>query len=196
VPLVASFLLSFLVGFFLNRYFYFVLPFYLLTLSICINYLFEEKRLFRVLAYVCFLFAMIFSFKMDSNEMRYAGWKGDVSKVSNRLVELQAEKDAYVIISPCWIDKQLVYYFDDKHEIFANEGGVSEPVFSDYLKPRGYYYESDYHAEDYLRYSNIIIVHENWRDISLILRDIEFNGYEQENCEVFQQITITTFHRE
>ena len=196
IPLIVSFLLSFLVGFFLNRYFYFTLPLYLLTLVICINYLFPKRKLYRIITESIFLLAMIFSFKMDSGVMRYAGWKGDMSNVSERLVELKSEKDACVIISPQWIDKQLVYYFDDNHTIFVNEGDSTEPVFSDYLNPQGYYYEGCYQEKDYLKYSNVIVLHENWRDISSIIGNLEKNGYKQKDCEMFQQMSITTFCRE
>ena len=132
---------------------------------------------------------------MDSGVMRYGGWKGDVCKVSKRLVELKTEKDAYVIISPNWIDKQLVYYFDEEHKIFADKGDQTEPVFSDYLNPQGYYYESDYSAKTYITFANIIVVHENYKDVSSILRELEMNGYEQENCETFQQMSIHTLRR-
>lgn len=195
VPLVASFLLSFLVGFFLNRYFYFTLPLYLLTLVICINYLFPKRKLYRIITECIFLLAVIISFKMDSGVMRYAGWKGDVSKVSDRLIELKAEKDACVIISPQWIDKQLVYYFDEEHKVFANEGKLVEPVFQDYLRTEGYYYEYTYREEDYLRYSDVIIVHENLRDISSIVSELEMNGYKQKNCEMFLQMSISSFSK-
>ncbi len=195
IPLVVSFLLSFFVGFFLNRYFYFTLPFYILTLVICINYLFPKRKLYRHFVECIFLLSVIFSFKMDSGVMRYAGWKGDVCNVSKRLVELKTEKDACVIISPFWIDKQLVYYFDEKHELFANKGDMTEPVFSDYLNSQAYYYESDYNAETYLKYSNVIIVHENSKDISSIIRELDTNGYKQENSETYLQMSIKTFHR-
>lgn len=196
IPLIVSFLLSFFVGFFLNRYFYFVLPFYLLTLIVCINYLFSNKNFYRILIECAFLVIMIFSFKLDSSTMRYAGWKSNVSIVAHHLMEIKEKKEnACVIISPYWIDKQLVYYFDEDHTIFANEGKLTEPVFSDYLANKGYYYDINYHTGDYLKYPAVIIVHENWKDVSFIIDDLVNNGYEQENCNKFQQMTISVFCR-
>lgn len=193
IPLILSFVLSFIVGFFLNRYFYFLMPFYLLTIVLCINYLFPEKKIYRVIVECILFFSLLFSFKMDSGAMRYGGWKGDVSNVAHRLMELKQEKDACVIISPNWIDKQLVYYFDEEHVIFANEGKLTEPVFSDYLSSQAYYYECNYQYEDYQEYSNILVVHENWYDISSIIDNLTVNGYTQANCEEFQQMNIRIF---
>ena len=72
-----------------------------------------------------------------------------------------------------------MYYFDEEHKVFANEGKLVEPVFQDYLRTEGYYYEYTYREEDYLRYSDVIIVHENMRDISSIVSELEMNGYKQ-----------------
>jgi len=129
---------------------------------------------------------------MDSSVMRYAGWKGDVSKVANRLIELKKENSC-VIISPYWIDKQLVYYFDEKHTIFANEGNLTEPVFSEYLKNKGFYYDMDYNAIDYSKYPTIIIVHENWKDVSSIINNLVNQGYVHDGSEIYQQLTIDFF---
>lgn len=192
IPLLLSFFLSFFIGFFLNRYFYFLLPFYLLSLVVCVDYLFVNKKFSRILTEFIFLIIIIFSFKMDSSVMRYAGWKGDVSKVANRLIELKKENSC-VIISPYWIDKQLVYYFDEKHTIFANEGNLTEPVFSEYLKNKGFYYDMDYNAIDYSKYPTIIIVHENWKDVSSIINNLVNQGYVHDGSEIYQQLTIDFF---
>lgn len=196
VPLVLSFVISFFVGFFLNRYFYFTVPFYLLTIVISIDYLFPKKKLYRIITECIFFLAVIISFEMDSSVMRYAGWKGNLKDAVHKLIELKEDKDACVIISPQWIDKQLVYYFDEEHKIFANEGKLTEPVFQDYLRTKGYYYEHTYLEEDYLKYPNIIVIHENGRDASSILRELEKNGYEQGNYEQYDQLSIITLCRE
>lgn len=190
VPLLVSFGLSFLVGFFLNRYFYFLVPFYLLSLAAYVEYLFPKRRIPAVVLSVMLVAAMAASVRPDSSRLRYAGWKGDVSAVAKRMNDLKGEEEV-TIIAPDWIDKQIVFYLDDKHQAFQSEGTLDEPVFRQYLEQKGYRYECDYQEFDYSACQQVVIVHGNDHNITGILNHLSGHGFQQSQQEVFQQMTLT-----
>ena len=195
VPLLVSFGLSFFVGFFLNRYFYFLLPIYLLSLSAYVQYLFPKQKILSTTLTVLLVVAMAASLKPDSSKLRYAGWKGDVSAVVQRMKAIKEEENALVIISPEWIDKQLVYYIDDNHEAFRTQGSLNEPVFGSYLTNNGYIYEHLLGEKNLQDISTIVIVHDNNQDISPIIQCLATQGYQQSRKEVFQQMTLTLYSK-
>ena len=194
VPLVVSFGLSFLVGFFLNRYFYFLLPFYLLSLAAYVQYLIPKRKVPAIVVAVLLVAAMAVSVKPDSTRLRYAGWKGDVNAVAKRMNELKGA-EGKAIIAPDWIDKQLVFYLDDSHQAFQTQGTLDEPVFRNYLEGIGYRYESDFRECDYTGCPREVIVHDNGHDLSAILDHLTANGYHQTQQEPFQQMTLTVLER-
>lgn len=195
VPMLISFGLSFLVGFFLNRYFYFLLPIYLLSLAGYIKYLFPNQGITSAVMSVLLVVAMALSVKPDSSQLRNAGWKGNVSAVVERMKELK-ETDTLTIIVPDWIDKQLVFYLDDNHEGFRTKGTLDEPAFMAYLIDDGYRYESNYQEFNFSECSSVIIVHDNSRDISAIVDYLSTNGFQQSQQEPFQQMTLTVFAKQ
>ena len=193
VPLLVSFGLSFIVGFFLNRYFYFLMPIYLLSLSAYVQYLFPKQKVPSAALTVLLVVAMAASLKPDSSKLRYAGWKGDVSAVVQRMKTIKEENDALVIINPEWIDKQLAYYIDDNHETFRTQGSLSDPAFCCYFIKHGYIYEHLL-GETYLHDNpTIVIVHNNYQDISPIIQCLDTQGYQQSRTEVFLQMSLTLY---
>ena len=193
VPLLVSFGLSFIVGFFLNRYFYFLLPIYLLSLSAYVQYLFPKQKVMSTALTVLLLVAMAASLKPDSSKLRYAGWKGDVSAVVQRMKTIKEEEDALVIIDPVWIDKQLAYYIDDNHETFRTQGSLNEPAFSCYFMKHGYTFEHLLGETDLHDIPTIVIVHNNYQDISPIIQHLTTQGYQQSRTEAFLQMSITLY---
>jgi len=192
VPLLVSFAVSFFLGMFLNRYFYFILPAYLLALTAYSRTLSGNKVWLRYTLDIAMILLMVVSCQPDSTKLRHAGWKGDVSATAQRLLELEQETTCNIVIAPDWLDKQLVYYFDAAHSAFVCEGRFEEPVFEPYLTSRGYIYYS------HLRLPDRPVVHivrsasypvDEW--ISML----EDNGYTLFSTENFLQQEIITFKR-
>ena len=196
VPMMVSFAVSFKIGFFYNRYFYFLLPAYMLTLSNSIFYLFENKRVIKAALYIAFAVAMIFSLKTDTTQMRYGGWKGEYAKAVNAMVELKEDKNAVVIIAPDWLEKQIVYYLDENHSLFKNEGNPrQEHVFASYLQKNGYYYEDDYYEINVIDNQYVICINNDFYDISKIKNWLDENGYEESQVRKYTQMEVTLFRR-
>lgn len=193
IPLMVSFGLSFLVGFFLNRYFYFLLPIYLLSLAAYIQYLFPKRKMVTMVLSIILVVAMVASCKPDSSTLRYAGWKGDVSKVVHRMKEIKKKEKALIVLSPEWIDKQLVYYIDDNHETFQTQGTLNEPAFCNHLLQHGYCYDFQLIETDLHGHPAILIVHNNYQDISTVIQHLSTKGYYPSSEEKFQQMTLTLY---
>lgn len=190
LPLMVSFGLSFKVGFFLNRYFYFLLPLWLLSIMTYVAFLLPNKTVCARVVMLVLFTAMAFSFKIDSRTMRYAGWKGDVSRVASRVMELTEEMDACVVVSPHWMDKQLVYYLDGTNELFSTQGRLEEPAFYDYLRHRGWFYDFEFVQALQSDQDHIIIVAERWVNVTDMIQQCEQQGYIEVLNEEFQQQAI------
>lgn len=192
IPLMVSFVVSFFVGMFLDRYFYFALPAYLLALSAYCRRLAGDKV--RLYYYLCgvMVLLMALSCKPDDTRLRYAGWKGNVSATAQRMLELEQAEPCNIVIAPEWIDKQLVYYFDTAHTAFLTEGRVEQQVFEPYLAPRGYLYCNSVSMPER---PVVHIVREQWYPVEEWTSMLENNGYVQQGVESFQQQEIITYRK-
>lgn len=193
-PLLISFGLSFFIGFFFNRYFYFLLPIYLTSLIAYIFYLFPDKK---ILAFVTSLFFVILwavSVEIDSTKLRYGGWKGDSHAVVSEMTSLKEQLDAAVIIEPAWLDNQIVYYLDDNHTVFKTQGNAVEwSIFSNYLLNNDYYFAYDFNNDSLWQHSYIIVIYYNWYDISFIEEQLKGKGYQISKCVIFQQLGLSLY---
>ena len=195
IPIIVSFLVSFKIGFFFNRYFYFLLPAYLLGLSSAFLYLFDNKRIPIISLYAVFTVMIIVSCKTDSTEMRYGGWKGEYAKAIAAMLELKNSEHATVIIAPDWLDKQIVYYLDENHSAFKTEGNpYQKPVFASYLQQNGYCFQNNY--KEYITDNQCVIcIHNDFYDIQEIKDFLNENGYEESECRAFKQMAVSLFRR-
>lgn len=192
VPAVVSFGLSFLVGFLFNRYFYFLVPTYLLSLTAYAYRLAGRAKWLQWLLPAVLVLLMAVSVKPDSRHVRYGGWKGDTSAVAARIVEATAHGNANVVLAPEWVDKQVVYYLDLQHETFRTKGRLEEPVFEPYLTQQGWFYGgSEYTPQR----DTVLLVHEQWQDIGNEERRLTDLGYTRTANERFQQMEILTYAR-
>lgn len=192
IPLVVSFVVSFFVGMFLDRYFYFVLPAYLLALSAYCHRLTHRRAWLFCSIGGAMVLLMALSCKPDDTRLRYAGWKGDVSATAQRMLELEQEESCNIVIAPQWIDKQLVYYFDPTHTAFLAEGRVEQQVFVPYLTPRGYLYCDNIQMPER---PLVHIVREQWYPVDEWVAMLEGNGYIWQGVETFQQQEIITYRK-
>lgn len=196
-PLLISFGLSFIVGFFLNRYFYFLLPIYLTAVTAYIFYLFQDKKVLTLIVSLFFVLLWAGSVQIDSTKLRYGGWKGDCQAAVIKMKSLKEQYDAAVIIAPEWMDKQLVYYLDDKHDIFKTQGRIpDEPSFEYFLQSHNFYFHYNFKQESLQEHPYIICFYLNWFDISEIENLMKNSGFQEIECDKFQQIEVKLFHSE
>ena len=181
VPLLASFVLSYFTGFFLDRYFYFLFPvFYLSLMAYCL-YLFPKRKVWGLSLMTVFVVAMALSCSPDSSTKRFSGWHSEIRPIVNQLVEAKEKENALVILPECF-DKQFTYYLDEHHEAFLTQ---SQPtnyyVFHDYLCQEGYYYDYNYAEADLNRYSEVIFPYHKMMPIDGLKAYLENAGFHLES---------------
>lgn len=192
VPLLASFAVSFFLGLFLNRYFYFTLPAYLLALTAYVRMIAPKPLWLNVLLNIALVALMAVTFNADSTKMRYGGWKGDTKAVATKINELNSTDDCNVLLAPAWIDKQMVYYFDSDHSIFATQGKLQQPVFYNYLTTKGFLFCDSIRPPTS---PTIHVVREPWYNIDSWFQLFAQMGYIETEIEHHNQMDIITFKR-
>lgn len=180
VPIILSFIASFKVGFFMDRYFYFILPAYYLGLALCVNYLARwDKRVpsFTFLSVPIVL--LLFTVKLDSSKMRYSGFHKDTKSVAAEIDSYLQQGNTLVILSPPWYDKEIVYY-------------LNPILFETYFKA----YDDEVSFKTPLREVGIIPL-DNYRQIDVskpyqrfVYVDIDKKGDNRET-QVFNQLNST-----
>lgn len=123
LPLIISFLLSFKVSFFLDRYFYFILPGLYFSIVLAINYVIINKK-WNLLATSFMVAIMVISFRIDSSKMGYSGHHSNTKLVANVFCQLSKEKNIQIISCPNWFEKELMYNIDRK--IFFSKPSFDE----------------------------------------------------------------------
>lgn len=178
VPLVASFLLSFLTGFLLDRYFYFLFPlFYLAIAGYCAS-LFPKRQpwYLGLLASVSVLMAV--SCSPDSSTKHFSGWHIPVKPIVKELVDAK-NQDHTLIILPEFIDKQFAYYLDNDHATFkANHKPIVYYSFQESLNQEGYYYDFNYQEADLSRYSAAAFPYHKAMPLEDIQHYLEAQGFQ------------------
>ncbi len=181
VPLLVSFFLSYLTGFFLDRYFYFLFPVFYLSIAAHCLYLFQKRKLVGTSLMALFAVAMAFSCSPDSSTKRFSGWHSEIKPIVNQLVDEKENQNALVVL-PEYFDKQFAYYLDENHEIFRTQ---SQPtnyyVFREYLNRRGYYYDYDYQSADLNAYSKVVFPYHKAMPINGLM---DFLGQAGFHCEM------------
>ncbi|MBO6026522.1 MAG: glycosyltransferase family 39 protein [Bacteroidales bacterium] len=178
VPLVASFLLSFLTGFMLDRYFYFLFPLFYLAIEGYCATLFAKRQpwCLGLLALVPVMMAV--SCSPDSSTKRFSGWHIPVKPIVKELVEAK-DHDNTLVILPEFIDKQFAYYLDDDHATFrANRKPVTDYSFQEDLSRKGYYYDCNYREADLSRYSAVAFPYHKAMPLEEIQRYLEAQGFQ------------------
>jgi uncharacterized membrane protein len=112
LPLLVSFALSFRVGFFLDRYFYFLLPSLYLIVSISLSQLYSKNRKVSIIGSVIVIVMMAFTFKMSTKDVHFSGYHQDVTPIVSALEDFGPNDSAAVVITPLWFSKDLIYYYD------------------------------------------------------------------------------------
>lgn len=111
LPLIISFLLSFKVSFFLDRYLYFILPGLYFSITLALDYVISNKK-WNVIFLLLFVVFMAISFKIDSSKMGYSGHHPNTKLVANIFSQLLKEEQTMIISCPNWYEKELMYYLD------------------------------------------------------------------------------------
>jgi len=117
VPFILSFALSFKIGLFLDRYFYFLLPLFMLVIMTATKYMthsLPKQNLFLLLPVI--LLATTFSTK--SGQFKFSGYHTDVKSVVGEIKILTKNPDNAILVCPSFYDKQIVYYLDNS--LFSN----------------------------------------------------------------------------
>lgn len=195
VPLLASFVLSYFTGFFLDRYFYFLFPIFYLSMAAYCVYLFPKREVLALSLMGLFAVAMAVFCSPDSSTKRFSGWHYDVKPIVHQLIEVKEDENALVIL-PEYFDKQFTYYLDEKHEIFRTQ---SQPtnyyVYRDYLLKQGYYYDYNYQNADLNIYNKVVFPYH--KDMPIIgLKDYLINsGFRFEREQDGHPYTICYFSK-
>lgn len=124
LPTLVSFVLSFFVGFFMSRYFYFAVPTFYLMLMSMICYIFLPCRRWRYVAMTVMVIMMIGTFSTTGEKEKYTGMFHEIPQMDVVLHQLQKEKeDNVVFLCPDWIDERpIAYYYEPNHALFYKEG--------------------------------------------------------------------------
>ena len=112
LPFIASFVISFVVGFFLDRYFYFLTPLLYLLVVASIHMLISHKAKLQLAAYAVAVVLMVGSLRMHSAQMRYSGYHKDIRPVVEEIKQFKQQDNVGVFIAPRWSAKDAVYYYD------------------------------------------------------------------------------------
>ena len=113
LPLIVSFLLSFKVSFFLDRYLYFIVPGLYFSITLAINYVIINKKWNLIVSFMLVVI-MAISFRIDSSKMGYSGHHSNTKLIANIFFKLSKDKKTQIITCPDWYEKELMYYLDRK----------------------------------------------------------------------------------
>ena len=181
VPLLASFVLSFFTGFFLDRYFYFLFPLFYLSVAAYCMYLFHKHKAFGIGLMALFALGMALSCVPDSSTQRFSGWHSEIKPLVGQLVEAKEEESILVILPECF-DKQFTYYLDANHEAFRTQ---SQPtnyyVYHDYLCSLGYYYDCNYADADLNACRKVVFASHKMTPIEGLQAYLEKEGFRLES---------------
>lgn len=112
VPLLCSFLISFKIGFFLDRYFYFLSPFFYLSVSISISYLLNKYKYYQYAMYIITISLMVFTFNISTVNSRFSGYHQNTELVSQEISKKINKESTAIFLCPQQYDKEIVYYLD------------------------------------------------------------------------------------
>ena len=133
-PLTLSFVVSFEVSFFLNRYLYFLLPILFISFSHLLSYISFKIKLLNLFLPVLVTLFMALTFRLDSSKMEYSGHHFQTSTIVKEMVKHLKDKNTIVLVCPYWYEKEIMYYFDKK--IFFSNKKINklDTVFYNDLK--------------------------------------------------------------
>lgn len=112
IPLVGSFLLSFKIGFFLDRYLYFILPGVYLLVAEGL-FIIKQRIENSNLAYspmLILIAAFAFTYSFNSQSLRFSGYHKKIRPISTAINKHLTVPQSSVVISPLWFDKEIVYH--------------------------------------------------------------------------------------
>ena len=171
IPLLVSFILSFRVGFFLDRYFYFVLPPLYLSLAwlgmLLGDWLWRTVPPSGIWMQVVVLALMLRNFQADSAYLQYDHI--DTREASRYVYACSERREAKIIMSPFWIIPKLVYHFDTRHELFRTQGRLvgQDVEYTEFLASRRIYGD-DFKPFDFSADSVVAVLHyKNYQPVHL-----------------------------
>lgn len=129
IPLIVSFLLSFKTGFFLNRYFYFVLPLLYLSIYSVIFSLNIKNKVLSYFIIISPIIAFVLSFEFSTKNMIHSGNHQEIKPIVEKIKSINGSNNSLIYLSPVWFDKEIVYYLDKQLFTSYFEEYKSEIVF-------------------------------------------------------------------
>ncbi len=123
LPLILSFLLSFKVSFFLDRYLYFILPGLYFSITLALDYVISNRK-WNVIFSILLVVLMASSFKIDSSKMGYSGHHANTKLVANVFSQLLKEEHTMILSCPNWYEKEVMYYLDK--EMFCSKPKIND----------------------------------------------------------------------
>jgi hypothetical protein len=161
LPLLLTFFISFKVSFFLDRYLYFVLP----GLSLLLLATLKELGKYVKYGYVSLgsLFALLFivTFKPSVGELRYSGYHKPVKPLVSNILQHQEEPNTAVVLSPLWLDKDIVFYaYPELFTSYFTEKD-STSFFKEPLKAKSIYSLEFGYEFDTIGYEKVLFLDDN-----------------------------------
>ena len=158
IPLIVSFVLSFKVGIFLNRYFYFLLPLiYISCSAVLLSFRFNKSLITKAVLFIPLL-GMVFSFEWSTQKMIHSGKHQPIKEVV-ALIETEQAKNTLIYFTPVWLDKKIVYYLN--RELFTTyfKEHSTEIVFKEQLNQQHIYpiYTKD-ELSNTNKFSNVVFI--------------------------------------
>lgn len=161
LPLLLTFLLSFKVSFFLDRYLYFILPALALLLATSIKEIGSYNKYGFTLTLVIFALLFIGTFKPSVAQLTYSGYHKPVQPLVNALIQHQQRSQSATILSPLWLDKDLVYHaYPELFTSYFNEKD-STSFFREPLKDKNIYPLEYGYEFDTVGYQSVLFIDDN-----------------------------------
>jgi hypothetical protein len=146
LPLITSFLISFKIGHFMDRYFFFTSPGFYLCVTASISFLLHNYKKTKMIMLFTFAFLMLITFSVKSDKVKYSQRKVNTRLVSSTIMDFNKNSNSVVIICPKWFDKEVVYYnyrqiFQSYFQDYDKEIVFKEPLKKYNIYPASNYYE-------------------------------------------------------
>lgn len=195
VPLLASFVLSYFTGFFLDRYFYFLFPVFYLSVAAYCLYLFPKRKALGLSLMALYAIAMVASCSPDSSTKRFSGWHHEVKPIVDQLVDAKEKENALVVL-PEYFEKQFTYYLDENHEAFRTQSQpVDYYVFYDYLCKAGYFYDCNYATADLNAYTKVVFTYRKAMPLNGLREYLESAGFQLVKEEEAYPFVVCCFRK-
>lgn len=112
IPLTVSFALSFKVGFFLDRYFYFLSPLFYLSVTSSLFFLFSKSNKISLISGSVITILMLLTFSISTQDRKVSGYHKNTKSIVDEIKKYNNRQNTIIALCPSFYDKEIMYYLD------------------------------------------------------------------------------------